>query len=418
MKKYMILAAVAALTLASCAKIETNTRTVWDEDVPIGFSTYSPRSITKAGDTFTNTSALPSAKTIGVFAYSTPVTSTDANAHLTADGEVPNFITNGAVSFANASSTPTGTAVKRYWPKDLKNLLSFYGYYPYQETLSTTTGITSMPTATTAASAADGLGSFGFTQTDDVTTMIDFMISSVQNDMYYWNGDTENPDAVSANSFGRKSTITGTTYGIVPLTLTHMMSNVNFWFKTNITDEGIEIKVKEASISNVLSKGTFKVGYAVPTTAGNQGTTTFTPAAVAASAYADAFVIPIGSAYKGANETQVENHDDIILSTTAAINYVDKDVNITKNNFLFVPQPVGDNVKVKIVYDLKQGNTTTENTVEVKIKGVANDENNPIVEWKYNHKYNYIFTIGLHEILFTGAATTWTDGGTGNITVQ
>ena len=409
MKRYLILAALAALTLASCAKIETSTvRPAMDEEIPIGFSTYSPRSITKAGDTFTNTTALPNAKKIGVFGYSTA-----SDAHFTADGEVPTFITNGEVSFAAESSTPTGATVKRYWPKDLKNLLSFYGYYPYQSAVSTTTGITSMPTATTAASAANGLGSFAFTQTADVTTMVDFMISKVQNDMYYWDGEN-----TSTNTYGRKSTTTGTTTGIVPLTLTHMLSNVNFLFKTNITDDGIEIKVKEAYISGVLSKGTFKVGYTAPTTPGEEGVTAFTTAAVAGSAYTDPFEIPIGSAYKAPTDSQVENHDDIILGLAAAMNYVDKDLNITKNNFLFIPQTVGDNVKVKIIYDLKQGNTTTENTVEVKIKGVANDANNPIVEWKYNHRYNYIFTIGLHEILFTGAATTWTDGGSANITVQ
>lgn len=419
----MILAAAAALTLASCAKIETSTvRPAMDEEIPIGFSTYSPRSITKAGDTFTNTTALPTAKKIGVFAYSTPATSTNANAHLTANGEKPDFITNGEVSFAAASSAPTGATVKRYWPKDLKNLLSFYGYYPYQSDLSTTTGITSMPTKDTEASAANGLGSFGFTQTADVTTMIDFMISDVQNDMYYWSNDTTDPAATSTNTYGRKSFIVNSDYGVVPLTLRHMMSKVNFYFKTNIPETDIEIKVKEASISGVLSKGTFKVSYAAPDTEGNQGETSFTP--TTNTAYANPFVIPIGST----DNTSDFNY--IILPKPSApgvtpvvnpdpsINYKDKAGTITKNNFLFVPQTVGDDVKVKIVYDLTQGTTTTENTVEVKIKGTANSTTNAITEWKYNHQYNYIFTIGLHEILFTGAATAWTDGGEANITVQ
>ena len=71
-----------------------------------------------------------------------------------------------------------------------------------------------------------------------------------------------------------------------------------------------------------------------------------------------------------------------------------------------------------ITYDLKQGTTTTENVAEVKIKGALNNAQNPIVEWVYNNKYNYTFTIGLHEIYFTSQPVAWEDGQAGNITVN
>jgi len=396
MKKYLFLAASAALILAACAKIETDENLyVVDENVPIGFSSYSPRSLTKAGATYTETAALPSASKIGVYGYSPAAAD---NAHFLGT-ESPAFIANGEVAFSAASNVPKGTTVTRYWPKDLKNLLTFYGYYPFDNAV-----ITSKPTASTA-----GLGSFAVTQTGDVTTMVDFMISDVQNDMYYWDGTN-----ASSNTYGRKSTIDteSSTYGIVPLTLHHMMSNVNFYFKTNITTEGVKIQVKSASIAGVLSQGTFTPDYTVPTTAGNQGATNFTAAATASTAYASAVTIPIGSVVSEANKDFIE------LTTTAAINYTNAAAEKTKNNFLFIPQTLTDDVKVTITYDLTQGGATTENTVEVKIKGVANDANNAITAWAYNTKYDYIFTIGLHEILFTGAATDWTDGGDGFITVQ
>ena len=390
MKKYMILAAVAALTLAACAKVETSVVDV-DGDVPVGFSTYSPKSLSKAGATYTNTNALPTGSSIGVYGYST-----ESDAHFLGT-ENPAFITNGEVAFSAASSSPTGATDKRYWPKDLKNLLTFYAYYPYNNA-----AVVGKPLAT-----ATGLGAFNVTQTGDVTTMVDFMISDVENDMYFWDGTN-----ASTNGYGRKSTITGTTKGIVPLSLHHMMSNVNFYFKTNITDDDITITVKEASIAGVLSQGVFTPSYTVPTVAGERGETTFGTAAVTESAYASAVVIPIRSVV---NDADVNS---ITLNTTAKINYADVAETTAKNNFLFVPQTLTTTVKVTIKYDLTQGGSTTTNTVVVPIMGDTNDENNPIVKWEYNRKYNYIFTIGLQEILFTGAATNWTDGATGSLTAM
>ena len=395
MKKYMILAAVAALTVASCAKVETTTYTQ-DDDLTIGFSSYSPRNIVKAGDTYTETGSLPDASKLGVYGYST-----QAGAHFTG-GEKPEFITNGEVSFTGSCTSPTGATEKRYWPKDLSNLLSFYAYYPYNSAI-----ITDKPVATTT-----GLGSFHVAQTGDVTTMVDFMISKVQNDMYYWDGTN-----VSTNGYGRKSTTNGTTKGIVPLTLNHMMSNVNFYFKTNLTDADITVKVKEASISGVLSQGVFTPTYTAPTVAGEPGTTTFTTAQVTSTEYANPVVIPIGSVEQ-VNSTDTDK-DYITLNTTAKINFANVAAETTKNNFLFVPQTLTTSVVVTIKYDLTQGGSTTENTVVVPIKGTANDNNNAIVAWDYNTKYKYIFTIGLQEIMFTGEAATWEEySSDANITVM
>ena len=403
MKKYMILAAVAALTLASCAKVETTTTRTMDEEIPIGFSNYTPRSITKAGGSFTNTATLPDGAVIGVYGYST-----DFNDYFRGVAEEhPAFITNGKVEFGTSGGdSPTATTgEKHYWPKDIRNLLTFYAYYPWVSAANSV--ITVLPSAT-----SEGLGTFQVTQTADVTTMVDFMISDVENDMYYWDGTN-----ASTNDHGRKSTIASTTYGIVPLQLRHMMSNVNFYFKTN-DSEGSTITVKSATITGIKSRGTFTPSYTVPTTAGNKGTTTFDARGVESSEYTAALVIPIGSKYDADLNNVEENHNDIVLSETAAINYVDVEGTTAKNNFLFVPQELTDDAVVTITYDLKQGTTTTENVAEVKIKGALNNAQNPIVEWVYNNKYNYTFTIGLHEIYFTSQPVAWEDGQAGNITVN
>ena len=402
MKKYMIFAAVAALTLASCAKVETISNTM-EEETPIGFSNYTPRSITKAGSTYTSTADLPDNAVMGVYGYST------ASGARFQGTENPTFITNGMVDFGSSlGNSPTTTSgEKKYWPKDIRNLLTFYAYYPYAA--DNTGVITEKPTSTTS-----GLGNFHVAQTADVTTMVDFMISDVQNDMYYWDGTN-----VSSNSYGQKSTTSGSTYGIVPLQLRHMLSNVNFYFKTNITETNTYIKIKEASIAGIKSQAAVALSYTAPTTAGDQGSTDFEVSAVTSSEYASAITIPIASTIDTDNNTEPDTDVNYIkLTTTAAINYVDLAGTITKNNFLFVPQTLTNDAKVTIKYDLIQGETSTENVVEVKIKGTANDANNAIVKWEYNNKYNYIFTIGLHEIYFTGDPVAWTNGDDANITVN
>ena len=71
MKKIMILAAAAALVLsAACTKSEITS--VNEEDtLAIGFSSYSPRSLTKAGDTYVSGTTLVSGKTFAVYSWKT-----------------------------------------------------------------------------------------------------------------------------------------------------------------------------------------------------------------------------------------------------------------------------------------------------------------------------------------------------------
>ena len=72
MKKYLILAAAAVLALASCAKVETYTENpVNDGSRMIGFSNYSPKSLTRANDTYISGATLVDGKDFAVYAWNT-----------------------------------------------------------------------------------------------------------------------------------------------------------------------------------------------------------------------------------------------------------------------------------------------------------------------------------------------------------
>ena len=125
----MTLAAVAALVLSACAKIETETPVV---DEPIAFGAYAGNALTKAGTAGEMTTTSLQTAGFGVFAYQT---TGDYSASAT-----PNFMYNTKVSTASWTYSPI-----KYWPNQIKNgntdsqpatayqadKVSFFAYAPY-----------------------------------------------------------------------------------------------------------------------------------------------------------------------------------------------------------------------------------------------------------------------------------------------
>lgn len=152
MKKSMIFAAVAAVVLSACAKVET---TQFTEDEPIAFSVYVPQ-MTKAGAIGqTTTSSIQRAEGegggFGVFAYYTD------NNNYTSGSYYANFMYNQKVLY---STDHWEYSPVKYWPNeygtgansDATDKLSFLAYAPYVSSASGTSGITAM----VANTAADG----------------------------------------------------------------------------------------------------------------------------------------------------------------------------------------------------------------------------------------------------------------------
>ena len=115
MKKYLILAAFAAVALGACTKVET-TETVVDE--PIGFGAYTGNTITKAGAYGEmNNTLLKESETkgggFGVFAYKTTGDYPNNNTSVE-----PNFMYNQKVLY-NTSATAWEYSPIKYWPNQL-----------------------------------------------------------------------------------------------------------------------------------------------------------------------------------------------------------------------------------------------------------------------------------------------------------
>lgn len=104
MKKIFTLAAVAALVLSACAKIETEKPVV---DEPIEFGAYTGKALTKAGAYGELTTATLKTSGFGVFAYQTTGTAALAE---------PNFMYNTKVSGDSWTYSPI-----KYWPNQIQN---------------------------------------------------------------------------------------------------------------------------------------------------------------------------------------------------------------------------------------------------------------------------------------------------------
>ena len=373
MKKTFLLAAAAALLLASCGKNEVFVPA--QEDIPIGFNNYAPRSLTKADGSLVDSGALNEGARIGVYGYST-----EAVNLATGFTTEPVFMTDAVVDYGtNTSATATASDPVRYWPKTITNLLSFFAYYPQEST-----NISGKPTASTA-----GMGTFTFTQAGAVANMEDFMISNVANDQYYWaTGEPENASGVKA------------TNGVVPLVFNHMLTKVNFKFCTAADYSPVTITVNSASIAKETLSETVITPSFTAGTAGILGTTSFSYSS--STAYSADITIPFATGGQA-------------LTVSAALN---NGTAGTDTDFLFVPQVLSDDVKVTINYTIEQDGTTTGNTATVQLNQITDSSSNLIDEWDINDFITYTFIIGLKEIRFTGNVTEWDPMIAGSYTIQ
>lgn len=233
MKKFILLAASAALVLGACSK---NVVTSVDDEA-IGFGTYAPTSVTKADGSYASSTALPSGQKFVVYGYNQG--SSDFASSL-----VPSFM-NGVEVTTNITNVDlTSYTPLRYWPKDeANNKLAFYAYYPLN-----TTNIT--PTVTS------GLGSYSFKVNSAIGSQSDFMIAGLQVDQTYTS-----------------------TSGTVALAFKHQLTKVRFVVKTDAAYPNTDITVTSVVLNKVKTQGTLTPTY----TSGTGTSTAWTDQAEAAT---------------------------------------------------------------------------------------------------------------------------------------
>jgi len=390
MKKYFVIAAAAALTLASCAKVETYT-VKNNEENPISFGSYTPRALSKAstgyfvdGETHTN---LVDATTFGVYAWSVAQTSTTpwTDGAFFAGSGAPDFMNNIPVTYKgdtagssganNMSSTgyySEGNPV-RYWPSgDTPDGLSFYAYYPVY---AVGKGLT-MP--------ANGLGATNFTVNTDVAQQLDFMVAPVVADQWY--GHTN-----------------GTGDGTVDLTFKHTLTKVRFFFKTDCTDPSTTVKLAKAQLVDVYKTNTLTTAYTSDALWTKLAPGTFSYNWGTAEDEAD-FDVKID----GATPTDVAP----VTLTTTATNCALGD------NFLMVPQTIADNgQKITLKWTVTTAGVTTTNTKTIDLYDIKDSSSN-VIQWSKNLQVAYTIVIGPKAIYFTAATTGWDTEKTGTISVN
>lgn len=180
MKKIFTLAAIAALVLSACAKIETVQTPEVDE--PIAFAAYSGNALTKAGTPGEMTTTALQGSGFGVFAYQT---TGDYSA------TTPNFMYNTQVSTASWTYSPI-----KYWPNQIANggtdsqtpdkaqatqadKVSFFAYAPYvavnKSTGAPTSGSTTAGITALTTNATSGDPKVTYTVTNDLDNQVDLL---------------------------------------------------------------------------------------------------------------------------------------------------------------------------------------------------------------------------------------------------
>ena len=395
MKKYVILAAAAALALASCAKFETSTVSENDGNMPIGFTNYAPTSLVKAGDTYISGADLVDGKTFAVYAWQT------ANAaFLGVNPGTPNFMNPAVVTWNSDKTSGEGNTYTpvRFWPAgDNPANLSFTAYYP----AGNGTGITA-PTFTT------GVGTYAFTAKAAPADMVDFCVADVVNDQVYG------------------STNASPTYkNTVKFTFKHQLTKVQFKFKkAKLLGATTVIELVDAKLSGIKNSGTLSATYAQAGTpaVNTPGTTTTSWGST-----------PTGNAsYEvTVNKANPESGSEIVLTETATT-VDDKDV------FLMVPQDmVADTQKITVTWKVKVYDTAEHATAN-GATGLLSETTNSkalsfysdlktsdtddtavaAINWVMNNFVTYTITIGPKPIWFTGEVTEWATEQNGYFNVQ
>ena len=377
MKKYLILAAAAAVTLASCAKVETYKVSENDGEMPIAFSNYAPKSLVKAGDTYVASTALVDGKHFAVYAWATAFGS-----FLTANPGDPAFMNPADVTYNSDNTTGEGNTYTpvRYWPSgDEPDNLSFAAYYPYGGA-----GITA-PTFD-----ANTVGVYDFEAQSAPANMVDFCVADVVNDQVY--GST------NATAAGYKQT--------VKFTFKHQLTKVQFKFKkASGIDAGTTIKLVDAKLVNIKTTGTLTATYT------RNATPAVNAAGTTATAWSAQAIAGTPIVYDVTlNGSNPETGSEITLTEDLSA--------VAKGDiFLMVPQTMiakdGTNPQyLEVTWQVITNGETTTNTKKLYLDECVNAQGGSTqadIDWDMNDFVTYNITIGPKPIWFTATVTGWDD---------
>lgn len=360
MKKYLILAAVAAVTLAACAKVEIAENALMDENIPIVFSNYAPKTLVKAdADNYApSTTLIPNAE-FDVWGWSTPnATAFDGSNGTKFMGWYTVTYKDGGATDGTKNAYPDGY---RYWPSgDTPDKLSFYGYYPSVSG----SGIT----------PPNGLGEFSFTAKNTAAEQVDFMVADVVADQLYT-----------------------TNNGTVPLTFRHMLTKVQVNFKTTTAvadDANTTVKITGATFNKINNTGKLTASYNGTATSTDwdniSGVQTYAVAYPSGALTATASTVAPADIFLMVPQT-------MLAKTETAAQYLEISWTVTTDG------------------------VTTENTAKLYLDDCVSTDGGSTaanLDWEKNHSVTYTVTVGPQPILFTATVAEWESAATGYFNVQ
>lgn len=361
MKKYLILAAAAAVTLAACAKVETAQNALMDENSPIVFSNYAPKSLVKAdASSYAPSTTLVLNTDFDVWGWSTSNgTAFDGSNGVRFMGWYTVTYKDGGATDGSKNAYPDGY---RYWPSgDAPDWLSFYAYYPSKSG----SGITP---------PANGLGGFSFTAKEAAADQVDFMVADVvANQLYTTNN------------------------GTVPLTFRHMLTKVQVNFKTTAAvadDANTTVKITGATFNKIKNAGTLTASYAASATStawdAVSGAQQFAVAYPAGALAATASTVAPADIFLMVPQT-------MLAKTEAAAQYLEISWTVTTDG------------------------VTTANTAKLYLDDCVSTDGGSTaanLDWEKNHSVTYTVTVGPQPILFTATVAEWESAATGYFNVQ
>lgn len=382
MKKYLIIAAAAALTLVSCAKVENFSTKMNDGKMAINFSNYAPRALAKADTTnYVAGTELVSGADFDVWAwYSKSGYHFDGTVSAPNSGKyfstwyTVNYLGDGAGTDGSNNGYPDGA---RYWPTgDNPDSLHFFAYYPSN--------------AGTITAPADGFGDFSFTAADSAADQVDFMVADLVRNQVY--GKT-NASTATANK------------GTVNLKFRHQLTKVQVKFRTiqAICDDPLTtIKVDSAYFYHINNAGTLTASYVDA-----KDSTATAWSVVSGDATYDIAVPADTLTVTAANSGKVK--DDIFLLVPQVMNAPTRDANDIVTDDATAQY-------IHVYWTVTTDGIETHNNRKVYLDECVTAENGNVqanIDWQKNNSIVYIITIAPNQILFTGSAYEWDDDKTG-----
>lgn len=400
MKKNHIIsiALVAVLFLgAGCARVETTVPDTLNEDVPIDFSWYTNRSLTKADPTYFvgsttatgETRHLNSGTSMGVFGYFHPQNAGAAGTWQRGAGayNAPNLFYNEPVSITeDAGVYSYDYANSRFWPRNNMDKISFIAYYPWNKlnTTGSATEDTIVEPFLDNRSERQGMVGFYYVVPEDSGDQVDFMVSDLC---------LEQSKAVWTANHAQG--LTGSENGKVKFFFHHALSQVrvkSVSFDTGGNDQ-VDLKINYIVFRNVAV-----FGQCIPvpdfSTTTATGRTTVTP------------TWPTG--------TLVPRRPNFTSGVTAEVCYdADTDTWNVEEFLLMIPHTFFTGATIEVNFDVTRKNegpdseyySYTGNTLSAPLTTTN------VYEWQAGKIYTYNITLDLKQIKVTADVVDWLDAG-------